>query len=290
MLCKSPYMLGGEVPIGCGQCLPCRINRRRQWMWRQYLEALTHEESSFVTMTYDDAHLPEGGNLSKKDAELWLKRFRRAIAPKRIRFYLCGEYGENTLRPHYHASIFGAGVKYVDQMYNAWKKCTMDNFHVYEFSELTAQYTSGYVVKKLTNSTDPRLNGKSPEFATMSNQPGIGSLGMKVIADTLKTEHGRQLLLSTGDVPKMLKLGKRSIPLGRYLISKLRSELGMTEDDITAAKMEISETRHVELQALFKDAGATTEDAKKKAYVESIHQRIINMESRAAVFRKRGTL
>lgn len=289
MLCRKPYW-AGETPFGCGQCLPCRINRRRQWTWRQYLESLMHEESTFVTMTYSDPHLPEGGNLSKTDAALFLHRLRKNLRPKKIRFFLCGEYGPETLRPHYHVSIFGVGVSAADLMWETWGKCERKHFHVHPFNELTAQYISGYVVKKLTDSTDPRLNGRCPEFATMSRRPGIGSSAMATIAATLKTEQGRLLLQSSGDVPKTLKLGRRSIPLGRFLISKLRLELGMTPDDITAAKMAIGEAQSIELRALFETHNAVTADQRKEVWQKSVEQKILNTESRASAFAKRRTL
>lgn len=284
MLCRNPYM-PGETPFGCGQCLPCRINRRRQWTWRQYLESLMHQQNAFVTLTY--AEEPAGGNLVKKDAQDWLHRLRKAVRPAKVRYFLVGEYGPQTLRPHYHATLFGLGVEHSAQIETSW-----GHGHVLtaEFNELTAQYISGYVVKKLTDSTDPRLSGRSPEFATMSRRPGIGSSAMRVIAEQLKTTHGRLLLQTESDVPKTLKLGRRSIPLGRYLIRRLREEVGMTEDDITAAKMVIGENQTAELRSLFEAEGATTHDQKKAAFIESIRQKILNTESRAAVFKKRSDL
>lgn len=289
MLCRNPYMPGG-TPFGCGQCLPCRINRRRQWTWRQYLESLMHESSIFVTLTYDDQHLPPNGELCPEHVQLFLKRLRSALSPAKLRYFFVGEYGPETLRPHYHASIFGMDVHQSALIWEAWGQGEPRFCPVYEFNELTAQYISGYVVKKLTDSTDPRLSGKFPEFARMSNRPGIGSSAMQLIAKQLSTPQGRSILTSTLDVPKSLKIGRRSIPLGRYLISQLRKFSGMTEDDITAAKMAIGEAQQVELSALFTDVGAVTQDERKEAFQKSIHQKILNTESRAAIFKKRNSL
>lgn len=249
-----------------------------------------HEESVFVTLTYRDEHLPPGGNLSTEHTQLFLKRLRKMIAPAKCRYFLVGEYGPETFRPHYHASIFGVGVHQSALIWEAWGMGDPERCPVYEYTELTGQYTCGYVVKKLTDSTDPRLNGKYPEFARMSNRPGLGSLAMRTIAKQLETKHGRSILTSTGDVPKTLKIGRRTVPLGRYLINQLRKEVGMTPDDITAAKMTTSEDHAIEMQALFETHGAVTQDQKKEALAKSIHQKILNTEYRATVWKKRSQL
>ena len=58
MLCSNPYMKDG-VSFGCGQCKGCRVNKRRQWTHRILLESMCHESSAFVTLTYDNDHLPK---------------------------------------------------------------------------------------------------------------------------------------------------------------------------------------------------------------------------------------
>lgn len=70
-------------------------------------EASLHERNSFITLTYNDENLPKGGTLDKRDYVLFMKRLRKHTGPNRVRFYMCGEYGETTWRPHYHACIFG---------------------------------------------------------------------------------------------------------------------------------------------------------------------------------------
>lgn len=99
-----------HVSIPCGQCLGCRIEYSKQWATRMLLENEYSKESHFVTLTYDDAHVPrheyvdsdsgevfESLSLCKRDLQLFNKRLRKEFG-QGIRFYACGEYGSNTFR------------------------------------------------------------------------------------------------------------------------------------------------------------------------------------------------
>lgn len=116
------------MTVPCGQCIGCRLERSRQWAVRIMHEVQSHEENSFVTLTYDNEHLPERGMLCLRDWQLFMKRLRKFFGTERISFFHAGEYGEvcdgcgkskvrckcglwkPTLgRPHYHAILFGVG-------------------------------------------------------------------------------------------------------------------------------------------------------------------------------------
>lgn len=293
------------MPLGCGQCLPCRINRRRQWMWRQTLESYTHEENSFVTLTYSDKYLPAGSNLEPDVLRLTINRFRTAIAPVKVRFFAVGEYGGQSLRPHYHLSLFGVSGDTVlhsygrarradDIMYDCWKMCDKKNgFRMEEFNELTAQYVAGYVIKKLSDNTDLRLEGRVPEFARMSRRPGIGRPAVALIADVLiNSGHGRALIDDIGDVPSELRIGRRSIPLGRYMLSAVRKAVGFTEEEISEIKARGSYENSVEMRDLLQSALDAQELGSPKAiYLRKVKQEILNVESRASIKgKKRGSL
>lgn len=295
ILCKKPFM-AGNVPFGCGQCLPCRINRRRQWMWRQFLESLCHEENAFVTLTYDDKHLPADGGLEPKVVSDWLKRVRFAITPRRIRYFLVGEYGEETRRPHYHVSLFGLSGR-TDQigsrtvhygcsqlLWDTWGKGYVKTA---EFNEVTAQYVAGYVVKKLTDVSDPRLRGLPPEFARMSTRPGLGAHAMEVIAAQLNGTH----LDNLGDVPHSLKVGSRTIPLGRYLLQKLRKNVGFSDEYISKVKNDLSSEKQIELLALFQDTfNAQDVPTFKKVYLADAEHRLRQAEGRSKLWKKKGSI
>jgi len=94
------------LKVPCGQCIGCRLERSRQWAIRCLHESGLHERNCFITLTYDDEHLPEGGTLVKQDWQLFIDRLRKRFRTK-VRYFHCGEYGEQTRRPHYHAILFG---------------------------------------------------------------------------------------------------------------------------------------------------------------------------------------
>lgn len=112
MYCTTPFILrDGDIrrEVACGQCLSCRIKRSREWALRCVHEAAHCENSVFVTLTYDDDHLPSDGSLEKVQLQKFFKRLRYRLREhgRSIRYLASGEYGENFGRPHYHACIFG---------------------------------------------------------------------------------------------------------------------------------------------------------------------------------------
>lgn len=186
-----------ELKLPCGQCADCRLERSRQWAIRCLHEAKTHKTSCFITLTYDDEHLPEHANLQYRDFQLFLKRLRRARAPKKIRFYACGEYGETTERPHYHACIFG--TNFPDKTYHCktpqgetlWKSNELNKLWPHGHSLIgsvtfeSAAYVARYIMKKITgqmakehykrlNKETGEIYTKTPEFNKMSLKPAIG--------------------------------------------------------------------------------------------------------------------
>lgn len=206
------------------------------------LEAALHGDNAFVTLTYRDEKIPRAGpdglpTLSPAHARDWLKRFRAKISPTKIRYYLVGEYGDETQRPHYHVALFGYPTcSYVNSRYsrsrqNCCHSCDLvrDTWGLGQvmlgtLETASAGYVAGYVTKKLTNKNDPRLLGRAPEFARMSLRPGIGADFMHEVASTVlqfDLEEATQ-----GDVPSSLRHGSRTLPLGRYLRRKLRTLVG----------------------------------------------------------------
>ncbi|AZL82924.1 replication initiator protein, partial [Apis mellifera associated microvirus 50] len=228
--CRYP-LKQGVMEFGCGRCMPCRINRRREWTSRMMLELQGHTVSWFVTLTYAPEFLPEGGTLVPKHAQDWLKRLRTATGEK-IRFYLVGEYGDKSWRPHYHAILFG-GPSTPDPILATWH---FGLGHVGFVTAESIQYVASYVEKKMTSSKDDRLNGRYPEFARMSRKPGIGALAVdNMFGKALTSKVGVDAIIREGDVPSMVRFEGKKWPLGRYLRSRARAaagfeELGMPED------------------------------------------------------------
>ena len=92
------------VRVPCSKCIGCRLERSRQWAVRCVHEASLYENNSFITLTYRDDCIPENGSLDPDAFQKFLKRLRYYAGP--FRFFGCGEYGEKTKRPHYHACLF----------------------------------------------------------------------------------------------------------------------------------------------------------------------------------------
>lgn len=113
MTCTNPFELevdGDMKIVPCGHCRACRIRRSAEWTVRLWHESLCHEDSVFVTLTYDDEHMPEDCMLKKDDLQKYVKRLRTA-SDKKIKYYAVGEYGDKTGRPHYHGIFFGLGIR-----------------------------------------------------------------------------------------------------------------------------------------------------------------------------------
>lgn len=190
------------VDIPCGQCIGCRMDYSRQWANRLMLELEYHDSAYFVTLTYRDADLPThlysdpdtgeafpSYSLDKRDCQLFMKRLRKLYPNDRIRFFLSGEYGPSTHRPHYHAIIFGLhlddlyfykksglGFDYLisDKLADIWGKGYVV---VSEVTWETCAYTARYVTKKLTGDAGEfyTLHNIAPPFSLMSRRPGIAA-------------------------------------------------------------------------------------------------------------------
>lgn len=185
------------VEIPCGQCLGCRIQYSRQWANRCMLELQYHKSSYFVTLTYDDLHIPIArdpetgetngiGTLCKRDFQLFMKRLRKQTCQE-LRYFAAGEYGSETRRPHYHAIIFGLELddlqvyKRSPQGFTYYNSKTVQDVWpngyavVADVSWETCAYTARYIVKKLRG-PEAAFYVKyhlEPEFSLMSRKPGL---------------------------------------------------------------------------------------------------------------------
>lgn len=184
------------LQIACGQCRGCRLRRTRDWALRAVHESQMHDQNSFVTLTYNDEHLPEDHGLDVKHWQDFAKRLRKRSGP--FRFLHCGEYGEKNLRPHYHACIFGhdfradrtpLGNPTGKPLYASPTLSELWPFGFSAIGELTfdsAAYVASYCFSKTTGNRKEgqwqRLDTDTgecwevkPTYATMSRRPGLGT-------------------------------------------------------------------------------------------------------------------
>lgn len=274
MKCRKPFFKNG-AGFGCGQCLPCRINRRRIWSHRILLEACVSASSSFLTLTYAPEFVPDAGSLVPRDLTLFLKRLRKH---RQFRYFAVGEYGDHSQRPHYHAALFGIGVEDVEIVRKCWG---LGFVMLGDLTLQSASYVAGYVTKKMTSKLDERLNGRYPEFARMSLRPGIGAYAMPDIASSVLSEPGQGEVARTGDVPSVLRHGNRLHPLGRYLRDQLRKVSDVVPHDTGVDVFKKS----AELQAMYEDYKKSSPSKAFAVYKkEKEAQAILNMEGKFKIY------
>lgn len=317
MLCKKPY--NGH---GCGSCRPCRINLKRIWSSRIMLESETHGDSAFLTLTYNDENCPvihDGKQtLDPNHLRDFWKRLRKAFPHLRIRYYAVGEYGDDSFRPHYHAALFGlaclgkiqrpeTGLEcHCSHCQLVKKKWTHGNVTLDDLVPTSAAYIAGYVIKKMTSFTDPRLEGRHPEFSRQSQ--GIARDVVPDIVESLLSEYGH-LAFQNGDIPHTFLRGNSSIPLGRYLRSKIRKGLDLykvnpdTGEITYGAPYETLEILQAQkdgqavfdLRARLRDPSETNKkalyaelDTLRKLNASKVQQRIKNLEAKFNIYQQKG--
>jgi len=170
-------------------------------------EASMHPENCFITLTYSDENLPANGSISVVEIQNFFKRLIDSLDGKKIRRFCCGEYGDETLRPHYHCLIFNhqfsdlklhstthskTNSLYPNKLYTSQQLSKLWPFGHSTTSQLTYQtaaYCARYILKKYAGTPkgdhelDPyirphpitgHLHRVEPEFATQSRRPGLG--------------------------------------------------------------------------------------------------------------------
>jgi hypothetical protein len=193
------------LSLPCGNCVGCRLEKSRQWAVRCMHEASRHENNCFITLTYDNEHCPPDMSLKYRDYQLFMKRLRRKYG--KVRFYMCGEYGEDFSRPHYHGLLFG--IAFTDLQLIGKSPSGSKLFRSKELDSLwgkgfcsvgdvtfeSCSYVSRYIMKKINgklafehykvvNAETGEIYWRLPEFTKMSLKPGIGALWLdKYLSD-----------------------------------------------------------------------------------------------------------
>ncbi len=208
---KSGDYTSKIIMLPCGQCIGCRLDRSKQWAIRCIHESSQYTDNCFITLTYDDEHLPYDRSLVKSHFQKFMKRLRKKYQEKKIRYYQCGEYGEATpendfiARPHYHACIFnhdfddrvlwrereGIQIDTSECLSKIWFRGFTT---VGDVTLESAAYTARYIMKKVngkrqdehyetTDEATGEIHNLVPEYNTMSRRPGIGNLWLSRYMD-----------------------------------------------------------------------------------------------------------
>ena len=272
MKCRFPVPIDknkGEGCRPCGGCLPCTINECRIKTQRIMLESFLHPQNSFLTLTYSDENLPSHG-VSVEEHQAFMKAFRTALVKANrppVRFFMCGEYGDKTARPHYHYAMFnyptcvGRGAVWINKKYHPCN-CVNCSFvadvwgkgHIYNgtLEADSAAYVASYVTKKLTAKdmsfvtpvafVDGKYVKLKPEFSLSSRRPGLGYGALDALRNSNRPVthalwHTPQGIFVPRDGQSFK--GGKLLPVGRYIKDKLNVE------KTTPIQMEISQLRRV---------------------------------------------
>lgn len=162
-----PPLGTANLEIPCGTCLGCRTDNALAWARRAQHEATLWQHNCFITLTYDDAHLPDPPALQPRHLTKFFKRLRRRLdrptptmawdGATKPRYLACGEYGERTLRPHYHALLFnlsfhdkkrvGEDLYASDALRELWP---LGDNRIGELTGASANYVAQYTMKKIS--------------------------------------------------------------------------------------------------------------------------------------------
>lgn len=189
MRCPNPITIprpggGGakdRISVPCGKCVFCLSNKRADWSFRISEELRASSSAFFITLTYAEENVPKNElgipELDKREIQLFLKRLRKSnekwnntlnkLNNSKIRYFLCGEYGSKSLRPHYHIILFNVNIKTIEKINDAWTKGFVQ---VGSVSPASIHYVTKYFITKNDN-----IPGELEKpFNMMSLKPGIG--------------------------------------------------------------------------------------------------------------------
>lgn len=180
-----------EIKLPCRRCIGCRVDRETEWSVRMMHEAEQHKHNEFVTLTYDEDHLPWDNSLDHSHVQQFIRALRKKTKQK-IRFYVAGEYGEQRSRPHYHLILFGLKltdkIQVAEKSYRSalltevWGMGTVDIGQ--NVTRASCVYVAGYMLKdsmkeweidfEWPNLITGEMRPRKPPYSKMSNRPGVG--------------------------------------------------------------------------------------------------------------------
>lgn len=224
--CITPFQVRDKITnqwmaLPCGKCPNCMKRRTSGWSFRLIKEGERSETALFVTLTYDTKYVPLTKNgfmsLNKRHIQTYMKRLRK-LSDKKLKYYVCGEYGSKRDRPHYHMIIFNADAEKVERAWSEYKAgfgyVPFGSIYIGEVNEASIGYTLKYMQKpgKIPkHCNDDRVK----EFSLMSK-----GLGANYITDNMKKWHFNNMV-NRMYVPLP---GGKKIAMPRYYKDKIYSE------------------------------------------------------------------
>jgi len=167
-MCVNPQTNQQGNTYKCGKCSQCHVSYLQHWTFRLQRE-MAGKPALFLTLTYDYFNIPMNKGkftLRKKDYQDWLKRLRKALPNREFKYVICGEYGTNNNRPHYHIILIGADLNDAKEIRDTWGKGLI---HFGQAEPASIAYTFKYSVK---GAIKPTHHSQQKPFVSMSK--GIG--------------------------------------------------------------------------------------------------------------------
>nr|WAE43366.1 MAG: replication initiator protein [Microviridae sp.] len=233
MHCRYPYFLPSlSIYVPCGRCTSCRVTHARMWSVRLLHESSYYDHSIFATFTYDNGHLPLNNSLNKAEFQRFMKRLRKQVNEP-IKYYACGEYGDQLNRPHYHAIIFGMSQKQKILITAAWQ---MGFVYLGNVTIKSCRYVAQYIDKKYNGSLGEQVyTNKGLEKPFQLQSKGLGLRFAQENADYLKSNLGCTVNGSQVGIPRYYRK-KLDIDVEQFAIkskevqSKLRDKYSYLSD------------------------------------------------------------
>lgn len=303
-MCLNPIFVKGKGTFPCRKCVECRIQYAEDWARRVMLESKKHEKNCFITLTYNENNLPKEG-VCKRSAQLFMKRLRKAIAPIKVRYFLCGEYGAKKNRPHYHCILFGYDFSDkwffgYDKRGNAiYRSPLLEKLWTFGFSSVgekldfeSAKYCAKYMQ---ADGREFEKLGLNRPFTLMSRRPG---LALDVIPDSVYKTGDLYLYGKRYLAPRaFLKKVKENFPeyYERVILSRKKDKLDKLRDmlglDADIQFLEQDESIQALADDLFWQRVANDGREKRKKKFLKIFGKSLDSEYRIVVSLKRqGTM
>lgn len=211
--CRRPIVVrttGGRSTVRCGRCRGCRVRHKMAWTGRLLLEANRHEHNRVLTLTYNTDE-KRFAPLLYSDIQEFLKNrreyMRANVDPEfKHRFWVCGEYGEESGHAHWHMILFGEKTWQPEWMTKAapieMKYWTDRHGFASDMrlDPVTAAYCCGYTLKKGEN---------EKPFMRLSLKPSIGFPALDHLAQCVFSKCGQQPI----PAPTWLNISGKKYPL-----------------------------------------------------------------------------
>lgn len=234
------------VLVPCGRCHACLISRSSSWALRSMMEyKAVDERACFLTLTYDDDFVADG-MLHKRDLQLFFKRFR--FAGFKFRYFACGEYGEQTARPHFHVLVFGVSFDEIEMMMSHRQYCSngvrgnlpfwsFGFVHLGTVSEASCQYVAKYILKASAPSDSFDMYGysKHKPFQVMSRRPALGNSYM--------CKHYKRILSGRDPLIRFMCMDENATPTLPRFVRDRCEEIEFLESGFDPAVSELHEIR-----------------------------------------------